>query len=237
MAARCFFSAVQACFRMRASAASTSPRRPSSPRTDVVIVAAGLVAAIVSGVAAYRTAGTYGDGFLNYGLYRASERGVQAPLVIRKVVTDQGLLLHYVFDGGTRRLTELRVMPGPGGPSEVVRIDLAQGIPGRFDLDRTAVAWDDGERKVRIGFSQGGAGRLDTWQFWGADGQLAEVRVSRRADGAVDRWEYYDQGQLARVEEDANRDGRVDHWQIYDAGILLEEAFDRDDDGRPDGGL
>ena len=198
---------------------------------------AGLVAAVLSGVAAYRAAGAYGDGFLNFGLYRISEDGTQVSRVVRKVVTDEGLLLHYVFDGNSRSLIELRVMPDAsngGGTPEVVRIDLAQGVPGRFDLDRRAVAWDDKERRVKIGFSLDGTGPLDAWQYWGADGQLQEIRLSRRGDGVVDRWEFYDQGQLARVEEDANHDGRVDRWLTYEAGILLEEAVDRDGDGRPD---
>lgn len=217
---------------MRAYDAHPAPRRLPHSRADVVIVVAGLIAAVVAGVAAYRAAGMYGDGFLNYGLYRYSEGDDKAPPVIRRVVTDDGLVLHYVFHGTNRRLIELRVMPG--GTSEVVKIDLAQGVPGRFDIDRNAVAWDAAERRVRIGFALKEGGALDAWQYWSADGQLDEIRLSRRGDGVVDRWEHYDQGQLARVEEDTNRDGRADRWMTYEAGILMDEAFDRDGDGRPD---
>lgn len=219
---------------MRAPAAHPSPRRSSPSRAEAVIVAVGLVAAALSGVAAYRGAGMYGDGFLNYGLYRVSEGEAPASRLVRKAVTDDGLLLHYVFDGGSRRLIELRVIPDAGSRSEAVRIELAQGVAARFDLDRRAVAWDDKARRVKIGFSVGGNGPLDAWQYWGADGQLEEIRLSRRPDGVVDRWEYYVKGQLARVEEDANHDGRVDLWQTYEAGILIEETLDRDGDGRPD---
>lgn len=219
---------------MRAPAAHSSSRRSSPSRTDAFILVAGLIAAVASGVTAYRAAGMYGDGFLNYGLSRVSEEGVQTAPVIRRVVTDDGLLLHYVFDGGTRQLVELRVIPDPGAPSSFVRINLTQGVPGRFDLDRRAVAWDDKEQRVRVGFALDGEGPIDAWQYWGADGQLAEIRLSRRGDGVVDRWEHYDAGQLARVEEDSDRDGRVDRWLTYEGGILMEEAVDGDGDGRPD---
>lgn len=217
---------------MRASDAHPGPRSRTVSRTDAVILATGLVAAVCAGVAAYRAAGMYGDGFLNYGLYRYSESGSQVAPVIRRVRTDDGLLLDYVFQGGTRSLIELRVMPP--GTSEIVKIDLIQGVPGRFDIDRNAVAWDAAVRRVRIGFALGENGTLDAWQYWGADGQLEEIRLSRRRDGVVDRWEHYDQGQLARVEEDTNQDGRVDRWMTYDAGILTDEEVDRDGDGRRD---
>jgi len=87
---------------------------------------------------------------------------------------------------------------------------------------------------VKSGFSLAGDGIVDAWAYRDDKGQLLRIEVSKRRDGKVDRWEYYDKGQLARVEEDTDHNGRVDRWATYDAGILMSTVVDANGDGRPD---
>jgi len=209
----------------------SNSRRQS--KLDVAIFVTGLVAATASGVAAYRIVGPYGDGPLNVGLYRAQDPESGRQFVYRDVRTADGARLRYFFDDATRRLIEVRLVRD--GESADVRFRPGEGTGGQLVLGERSVTWD-AKGLVKIGFSLGGNGIIDAWEYRDAKGRLHRIEVSRRQNGVVDRWEFYEDDQLARVEEDDDRDGRVDRWQTYEAGILVRESRDRDGDGRPDAG-
>lgn len=192
---------------------------------NIAILLLGLLAAASASTFAYRAAGPYANGFLNFGVTRTVDPRTEQPVLVRDVARADGGTVRYFFDMGTRKLTGTRVLPpGAARPGDMVPPSEAPsaGTPG--------IA----KGGVKTGFSLAGNGVIDAWEYRDAAGRLERIEVSRRQDGNVDRWEHYDAGQLARAEEDNDHDGRVDHWLDYEVGILIGEAFDRDGDGRRD---
>lgn len=211
-----------------------SERRPVlASRTELIILAGGLIAAVVSGVAAYNTVGPYGEGPFNAGLYRAEDPETGVQLVYREVRTADGAVLRYLFDDTSRTLREVRVVRDGQGTSKGVALRLNDGSLSIEGATRS-MATDPATGLLKVGFSLRDNGIIDAWEYRDAARRLHKIEVSRRQDGVVDRWEFYEHDQLARVEEDDNRDGRVDRWLTYEAGILVHEARDRNGDGRPD---
>jgi len=196
--------------------------RPPVVFGDLGIFLVGVVAAASAAVFAYRTAGPYAHGFLNFGVDRTFDLQ-NRPVLVRNVKRPDGSTIRYFFDIGTRQLTGTRVLaPGADKPEDMVP-------PPAEELASRATKPGGGK-----GFSLAGNGVIDAWQYLDASGRPERIEVSRRQDGRIDRWEFYKDGQLSRVEEDNDHDGRVDHWLNYDAGILVKEAVDRDGDGKPD---
>lgn len=206
-------------------------RRRASPsrrlvisRLEGIIFTVGLLAAVLSGVVAYRIVGLYGDGPFASGYHRVRDPETGKSLLLHETRTATGIVRR-VIDGTT--LKEVRVA-GPHQEEEIrahlsgtdiTRVDRDVDGDGRID------AWEyyNGEhRLVKVGFSLAGSGVLDAWAYRDETGQIAKIEVSTRRDGVVDRWEYYKHGQLARVEEDTNRDGSVDRWSTYEDGILAK---------------
>jgi len=197
--------------------------RPPVVFGDLAIFALGLIAAASAGVFAYRVAGPYANGFLNFGVDRATDPRTHRAVLVRNVVRADGFTIRYFFDTGSRQLSGTRVLaPGAAGPEDIVP-------PAPEELTNQLTKPGGGK-----GFSLAGNGVIDAWEYLDAIGRPARIEISRRQDGRIDRWEFYKDGQLSRVEEDNDHDGRVDHWLNYDAGILVKEAVDRDGDGLPD---
>lgn len=124
----------------------------------------------------------------------------------------------------------------------------------RHDANGNGVAestsYMDGGRIARIEIDLNEDGRIDRWEYYGADQRLEKVGFSRSSDGHEDAWsyadaagtvmrveiaaapgervtrtEYFDRGVLARAEEDTDADGVVDRWETYEQGRLARLAF------------
>jgi hypothetical protein len=213
----------------------------SVPRTDAIVLVAGLVAASAAGVVAYDNVGPYGDGFATVGLYRTIDPQTKTPLLTRRVTRPDGAVVSYVFNEATQAFLELRTAGADGASGSEnagsdVRLHFKDGAPVRLDAGGVAMALDERTGRIKRGFSLAGNGVIDAWEYRNAQGQIEKIEISRRKEGVVDRWEFYRDGQLVRVEEDTNLDGRVDRWLTYEAGILLRESRDRTGDGKPDPG-
>lgn len=208
------------------------------------ILVAGLMAAVLAGVVAYRLVGPYGDGPFGAGFRRIPD-----PANGRSVlVHDFRLGAHVVravVDQRTGRVAEL-LLPGPVhvAPSTRAYLDEYGGVRLDRDLDADGAVdrWeyyaDSGQlerrRAEKVGFSLAGDEIVDAWVFHSAAGEVTRVEVSTNRDGLVDRWEHYENGLLVRVEADTDHDGRIDEWSTYVDGILSTTAADKDGDGRPD---
>jgi hypothetical protein len=217
---------------------SRSRRLPPS-KLEITILVAGFAAAIVSGVAAYRIVGLYGDGPFASGYHRTRDPETGKSLLVHESRTGSGVVRR-VIDG--RTLSEVRLDLDADGTedarvhvegAEITRVDRDQDGDGRTDLWEY---YDASKTLVKTGFSLASDGVVDAWAYRDDAGQVTQIEVSTRRDGAVDRWERYEDGQLARVELDADLDGRVDRWLTYEEGILVSTDTDRNGDGAPDGG-
>lgn len=135
------------------------------------------------------------------------------------------------------------------------RLDYDTRNSGRIDTR----CYMDGTRILRIEVDRDGDGKVDRWEYYGADDKLEKVGVSRRNDGVPDAWayegpdgglarleistahdgkvnrtEYYEHGALVRAEEDTRAWGRPDKWETFRNGVLESVAFDTTHRGAPD---
>lgn len=212
-------------------------RRPvRAATTEFALVVAGLIAAVASGVIAYRAVGPYADGPINVGLYRTQDPETGTPLVYRQVRQTDGALRRYLFDDGSRTLKQIQVIRMIDGKVETVGLHMGDDGLRRVDAGGHTVERDATSGISKVGFSVRNNNVIDAWAYRDVEGRLMKIEVSRRQDGQIDRWEYYEDDQLGRVEEDDNRDGKPDRWLTFEAGILVSEARDRDGDGKPDPG-
>jgi hypothetical protein len=115
--------------------------------------------------------------------------------------------------------------------TKVLRSEIDRDEDGK--IDRWEFHGADGALE-KVGFSRAHDGKLDAWAYSGADGKVARVEISTKQDGAIDRREFYEGDALARAEEDTNADGRPDKWETYAQGRVASVAFDENGDGRPD---
>ena len=211
---------------------------------DSVALVAGLLLAVLSGIAAYRAVGPYGDGPFGAGFRRIPANSVSGSILVHDSRSGPDAV-RAVLDERTGRVVELRIAPG-GDVARTTRLHLDEGggarVPRDLDGDGIADRWDyyNDVRRIgsgvadKVGFSLAGDGVVDAWAFHDEHGQIGRVEVSTRRDGVVDRWEYYRGGALVRVETDADRDSRVDSWSIYRNGVLSTTTSDADGDGFPD---
>ena len=211
------------------------------------MLAAGLLAAAASGVAAYRAVGPYGDGPFGAGFRRLPHPAGGGRSMLVHDFEFGGETVRAVIDERTRRASEWRLdADGDGRPETRARIDATTGevrVDRDLDADGVPERWEyyagvreaEQGRVEKVGFSLAGDAVVDAWAFHGADGGIVRVEVSTRRDGVVDRWEHYEGGVMVRAEADADGDGRVDAWSTYVDGILTATATDADGDGRPDG--
>jgi hypothetical protein len=90
----------------------------------------------------------------------------------------------------------------------------------------------DGARVKQIELDTSGNGRIDRWEFYDADGEVAKVGLSRQDDGVMDAIAFYGSGQhLLRLEVSTRRDDRFDRVEFYQAGRLSRAEEDTDGDG------
>jgi hypothetical protein len=127
---------------------------------------------------------------------------------------------------------------------------------GRIDtwchMDGTRMTWaeldTDGDGKLdrweyygadqkleKVGMSRANDGKVDAWAYSAADGTIGRIEVSTARDGKANRTEFYEGGALARAEEDSDADGRIDKWETFgEAGALTSVSLDTQHRGTPD---
>lgn len=143
------------------------------------------------------------------------------------------------YDKATGKLSQLTVdLKKDGKPNIISHMDGTKFLRIEIDanedgkIDRWEYYGAD-QRLERVGFSRADDGIVDAWAFQGPDGAVARVEVSTKRDGKVNRTEFYEKGALARAEEDTDTDGRVDKWEQYEAGALVSVSFDTTKSGKP----
>jgi hypothetical protein len=143
------------------------------------------------------------------------------------------------YDRTTGKLSQLTVDAMKDGKPNItsymdgtkfLRIEIDANEDGR--IDRWEYYGAD-QKLERVGFSRADDGKVDAWAFQGPDGSVARVEVSTRRDGKPNRTEFYEKGALTRAEEDTDLDGRVDKWEQYESGALVSVSFDTTKSGKP----
>ena len=130
---------------------------------------------------------------------------------------------------------------------------------GKADVWRWTRTGPDGkERVVRKEKDLDYDGKVDAWELYGDDGQLAQATYDLDFDGKPDAtlyfekgqlvrreydfgfdgkaraFNYYEQGKLVRKERDVNGDGRIDYWEYWVDGEVDRVGVDLDGDGQVD---
>ena len=195
-----------------------------------MVLGLGLAAAAVSGWAAWRAVGPYGDGPFGAGFRRIHDPSTGRHVLTYDFAAGQSAV-HAIVDERSGRFTELRYDSDADGSADLrVHVEADGRLRVEYDLDADGVTdrWQyyadlaqlqRGEAE-RVGFSTAGDGVVDAWRVLDAGAPTGRVEVSTGRDGRVDRWEHYENGLLARVEEDTDGDGRADAWSTYADGIL-----------------
>ena len=115
--------------------------------------------------------------------------------------------------------------------ARVVRIEIDKDEDGK--IDRWEYYGAD-QKLEKVGFSRSKDGKEDAWSYAGPDGSIVRIDVSTRRDGNVTRTEHYQNNMLVSAEEDSDADGQIDKWETYDGERLASVAFDTVHRGRPD---
>jgi antitoxin component YwqK of YwqJK toxin-antitoxin module len=143
------------------------------------------------------------------------------------------------YDKDTGKLRQLTVdITKDGKPNITSYMDGTKFLRIEIDAneDGKIERWEyygADQRLERVGFSRSDDGTVDAWAFQGPDGSVSKVEVSTKRDGKVSRTEFYEQGALSRAEEDTDADGRVDKWEQYESGALVTVSFDTTKSGKP----
>ena len=144
------------------------------------------------------------------------------------------------YDGDTGKLKELDYDSNKNGKTDmisymdgtrVVRVEIDKDEDGK--IDRWEYYGAD-QKLEKVGFSRANDGKPDAWSFANADGSVTRIEISAKRDGTISRIEHYDKEVAVRAEEDTDGDGRMDKWETYDAGRLSSVAFDTSHRGAPD---
>lgn len=144
------------------------------------------------------------------------------------------------YDKATRKLSQLTIdSDADGNPNLYSYMDGARFIRIEMDTngDGKIDRWEyyGADQKLnRVGLSRSNNGKIDSWIYQAADGSVGKVETSSKNDATVDRVEFYEKGVLARVEQDSDRDGHPDRWETYAEGRLVSVGFDTTHTGRPD---
>jgi hypothetical protein len=162
-------------------------------------------------------------------------------LVVLGACSPQGQdqTIEAVYNKDTGKLSQLTLNATSDGKpnitsymdgSKFLRIEIDANEDGR--IDRWEYYGAD-QKLERVGFSRSDDGKPDAWAFQAPDGSVARVEVSTRRDGKPNRTEFYENGELTRAEEDTDADGRVDKWEQYESGALTSVSFDTTKSGTP----
>ena len=145
--------------------------------------------------------------------------------------------------------------PRPG--ERVAAYDVAGR--GRPDLWKYSIVVGEGqERVVRTERDLNGDGRVDLWEVYDDDGNVAKQAYDLDFDGKPDlvityekgqlvkkeyapgfdgmarTTAYYENGKLVRKERDTKGTGKIDTWEYYENGELDRIGVDLDGDGQVD---
>lgn len=112
---------------------------------------------------------------------------------------------------------------------ELVRLDYDYDGNGTIDV-RTYMRKG---RPIRLEGDADGDGRIDRWEYYGADGRLLRVGTSTRGDGREDAW-VSTSGDERRVELSTAGDGIIDRRETYRGDVLVHAETDANHDGLPD---
>jgi hypothetical protein len=115
--------------------------------------------------------------------------------------------------------------------ARAVRIDIDSDEDGKIDR------WEyygANQQIEKVGFSRAKDGKEDAWSFAGATGAVERVEVSTRRDGKVTRIEHFQGERVISAEEDSDEDGKIDKWETYDGDRLASVAFDTQHRGTAD---
>ncbi len=150
-------------------------------------------------------------------------------------------------------IPELRPQPG----ETVAALDPA--FVGHPTVWKYSVVVAEGkERVVRIERDLNGDGKVDSWEAYDEDGNLAKAVYDMDFDGKPDlivTYEkgqlvkkeiapgfdgrtrviaYYENGKLVRKERDSKGNGKIDTWEYWENGELDRVGYDEDGDGQVD---
>jgi hypothetical protein len=147
------------------------------------------------------------------------------------------------------------LQPQPG--ETVVALDVTGS--GKPNVWKYSVLVSEGkERLVRRERDLNGDGKVDLWETFDEDGNVAKQVYDMDFDGKVDlvvTYEkgqlvkkefapgfdgmartiaYYENGKLVRKERDTRGAGKIDTWEYYENGVLDRVGVDLDGDGQVD---
>lgn len=114
--------------------------------------------------------------------------------------------------------------------TKVLRVEIDKDEDGK--IDRWEYYGADNKLE-KVGLSRPNDGKVDEWVYQGPDGTVSKTEISTERDGKVSRTEFYEKGALVRIEEDTDGNGAIDKWETYSNGILTSVAFDTEGAGRP----
>ena len=114
--------------------------------------------------------------------------------------------------------------------TKVLRVEIDKDEDGK--IERWEYYGAD-QKLEKVGLSRLNDGKVDEWAYQGPDGTVAKVEISTKHDGKVSRTEFYEKEALVRAEEDTDGNGAIDKWEAYSNGSLTSVAFDTEGAGRP----
>ena len=114
--------------------------------------------------------------------------------------------------------------------TKVLRVEIDKDEDGK--IERWEYYGAD-QKLEKVGLSRLNDGKVDEWAYQGPDGTVAKVEISTKHDGKVSRTEFYEKEALVRAEEDTDGNGAIDKWEAYSNGSLTSVAFDTEGSGRP----
>ena len=145
-----------------------------------------------------------------------------------------------IYDQQTGRLKQLNYDSKNNGKfdtvsymdgARVLRIEIDTDGDGK--VDRWEFYGAD-QKLMKVGFSRANDGKADAWSYAGPDGKIERIEISTRRDGKVSRTEHYEKDLPVRAEEDTHGGGVIDKWETFESGRLTSVAFDTTHRGSPD---
>lgn len=146
------------------------------------------------------------------------------------------------YDPATGRLSRLTADLNKDGKIDTYTyMDGTRVLRSEIDADQDGKIekWEfhgaDGKIE-RVAVSREKNGKADSWLYPGPDGKIARAELSSEQDPTkIDGWEWFENGVRVRSEEDASGDGKVDKWTVFGPGESVRSvALDENYDGTPD---
>jgi hypothetical protein len=143
------------------------------------------------------------------------------------------------YSAETGKLSQLTVTATKDGNPNItsymdgnkfLRIEIDRDRDGK--IDRWEYYGAD-QKLERVGYSRSNDGKPDTWAFEDATGSVGKIQISTKRDGKPNRTEFYQKNELVSAEEDTDGDGRTDKWETYIKGSLATVSFDLTRSGKP----